>query len=82
VLSHVFELWSEVQIFLSGTTSGLSNRFTDEMWLFHWPTCQIHFAISVSLMTAYGVSTLLHSQSMTKQKLPEKTWFHYQRSRK
>jgi hypothetical protein len=33
VLSCLFELHSEVQIFLSDTTSDLSNRFTDEMWL-------------------------------------------------
>jgi hypothetical protein len=33
VLSRLFELRSEVQIFLSDTTSDLSNRFTDEMWL-------------------------------------------------
>jgi hypothetical protein len=33
VLSRLFELRSEVQIFLSDTTSNLSNRFTDEMWL-------------------------------------------------
>jgi hypothetical protein len=33
VLSRLFELRSEVQIFLSNTTSDLSNRFTDEMWL-------------------------------------------------
>jgi hypothetical protein len=33
VLSRLFELLSEVQIFLSDTTSDLSNRFTDEMWL-------------------------------------------------
>jgi hypothetical protein len=33
VLSRLFELSSEVQIFLSDTTSDLSNRFTDEMWL-------------------------------------------------
>jgi hypothetical protein len=33
VLSRLFELRSEVHIFLSDTTSDLSNRFTDEMWL-------------------------------------------------
>jgi hypothetical protein len=33
VLSRLFELGSEVQIFLSDTTSDLSNRVTDEMWL-------------------------------------------------
>jgi hypothetical protein len=33
VLSCIFELQSEVQIFLSDTTSDLSNCFTDEMWL-------------------------------------------------
>jgi hypothetical protein len=33
VLSRLFELRSEVKIFLSDTTSDLSNRFTDEMWL-------------------------------------------------
>jgi hypothetical protein len=33
VLSCLSELRSEVQIFLSDTASGLSNRFTDEMWL-------------------------------------------------
>jgi hypothetical protein len=33
VLSRLFELRSEMQIFLSDTTSDLSNRFTDEMWL-------------------------------------------------
>jgi hypothetical protein len=33
VLSHLFELRSEVQIFLSDTTSDLSTSFTDEMWL-------------------------------------------------
>jgi hypothetical protein len=33
VLSRLFELRSEVRIFLSDTTSDLSNRFTDEMWL-------------------------------------------------
>jgi hypothetical protein len=33
VLSRLFELSSEVQIFLSDTTSDLSNRFTDEMLL-------------------------------------------------
>jgi hypothetical protein len=33
VLSRLFEFRSEVQIFLSDTTSDLSNCFTDEMWL-------------------------------------------------
>jgi hypothetical protein len=33
VLSRLFELRSEVQIFHSDTTSDLSNRFIDEMWL-------------------------------------------------
>jgi hypothetical protein len=33
VLSHLLELHSEVQIFLSDTTSDLSNSFIDEMWL-------------------------------------------------
>jgi hypothetical protein len=33
VLSRLFELRSGVQIFLSDSTSDLSNRFTDEMWL-------------------------------------------------
>jgi hypothetical protein len=33
VLSRLFELRSEVHIFLSVTTSDLSNRFSDEMWL-------------------------------------------------
>jgi hypothetical protein len=33
VLSRLFEYHSEVQIFLSDTTSDLSNRFTEEMWL-------------------------------------------------
>jgi hypothetical protein len=33
VLGRLFELRSEMQIFLSDTTSDLSNRFTDEMWL-------------------------------------------------
>jgi hypothetical protein len=37
-----------------------------------WLTCQVYLAISVSLMTAYGVSVLHHSQSATKQKLSEK----------
>jgi hypothetical protein len=32
VLSRLSELRSEVRIFLSDTTSDLSNRFTDEMW--------------------------------------------------
>jgi hypothetical protein len=32
VLSCLFQLRSEVQLFLSDTTSDLSNRFTDEMW--------------------------------------------------
>jgi hypothetical protein len=32
-LSRLFELPSEGQIFLSDTTSDLSNRFTNEMWL-------------------------------------------------
>jgi hypothetical protein len=35
VLSRLLELHSEVQIFLFDTTSDLSNRFTDEMWLSH-----------------------------------------------
>jgi hypothetical protein len=33
VTGNVFELCSEVPIFLSDTTSELSNRFTVEMWL-------------------------------------------------
>jgi hypothetical protein len=33
VLSHLLELRSEVQIFLSDTVSDLSNCFSDEMWL-------------------------------------------------
>jgi hypothetical protein len=33
VLSCLFEFRSELQIFLSDTTSDLSSRFTDEMWL-------------------------------------------------
>jgi hypothetical protein len=32
-LSRLFELRSEVPIFFPDTTSDLSNRFTDEMWL-------------------------------------------------
>jgi hypothetical protein len=31
VLSHLFELRSKVQIFLSDTTSDISNRFTDNV---------------------------------------------------
>jgi hypothetical protein len=33
VSSRLFELRSEVQIFLFGSISDLNNRFTDEMWL-------------------------------------------------
>jgi hypothetical protein len=33
VLSRLFELRAEVQIFLSNTASAFRSRFTDEMWL-------------------------------------------------
>jgi hypothetical protein len=47
-----------------------------------WPTWQIYFAVSMSLIRAYRVSVLHHSQSTTKQNFQKHTWFHYQRSRK
>jgi hypothetical protein len=71
VLSRLSELRSEVQIFLSDTTSDLSNRFTDKMWLSQL-TYLADIFCRLNELRAYRVSILHHSQSTTKRKLSEK----------
>jgi hypothetical protein len=83
VLSCVFELPSEVQIFLSDTTSDLSNRFSIEMWLSrlaYLADILCHLGeFSNSLQGFRTTPFSVHDKTKASRK---KNWFHYQRSRK
>jgi hypothetical protein len=79
VLSRLLEILSEVQIFLSDTTSDVSNRFTDEMGLSRLAyVADIFCRLSELKNSLQGFRTTPFS-AHEKQKLSEKAWFHYQR---
>jgi hypothetical protein len=82
VLGRLFGLRSEVQIFLSDTTSDLSNSFIEEMWLSRLAyLADIFCRLSELNKSLQGFRTSPFSVHDKKKLSEKRTWFHYQRRR-